>query len=382
MFTLTVWKKMCETLRNAADRTSQDDFISLASNNGGDLDQISAWYKVFVVLNTAQREAESSYASLSYLWGAYENSSRAVAELNETDFIDDDYRDEVIRIIDKFQLLYFNPISALAVVIDPRLGFVTEILEPMFESEFLRTKCAENPYVSCTCMQLAWQGMLYFTCQMDSAGVGKCRNALNLILDRGLRLFEQDYLLLAPDTHPSLWWCNLVRTRICWKKVADPTDACNSARAEEREAMDYFITNVAEKVLKISGTAASCERANSAMSAVHSKSRICLTSKCAEMLTFVYYNSRLARSDDCPLSAKPGCALGSAGSYELGAMWDNIGDIYTFSSSAMTSDVPVDPLYLSDNADVDAYDTTLQDAGLEQMLSGRVGGDAEEDEDD
>eukprot|EP00961_Rhodomonas_salina_P187215 2527665-Rhodomonas_salina.2 len=100
------------------------------------------------------------------------------------------------------------------------------------------------------------------------------------------------------------------------------------------------------------------------------------------MLTFVYYNSRLARSDDRPLSAKPGCALGSAGSYELGAMWDNIGDIYTFSQSAMTCDVPVDPLYLSDNADADTYDTTLQNAGLEQMLSGRGGRDSEGHSDD
>eukprot|EP00961_Rhodomonas_salina_P113450 1526220-Rhodomonas_salina.1 len=247
MFTLPAWKKMSETLRNAADRSTQDDFIALASNNGGDLDQISAWYKVFVVLNTAQREAESSYASLSDLWGAYENSHRAIAELCETDFINDDDRDEVVRIINKFQLRYFNPITALAVVIDPRLGFVTEILEPMFDSKFLRTECAENPYVSCTRVQLAWQGMLYFTCRMDGAGVRKCRNALNLILDRGLCLFEQDYLLMAPDTHQSLWWRDLVRTKNGWKNAADPMDACSSARAEEREAMDYFITNVAEK---------------------------------------------------------------------------------------------------------------------------------------
>ena len=103
------------------------------------MDAIIGWASILSRFAVAQKDSESTFASLSDSFCTFEHLHESVLALKETEEsvynpMEEQEIDVVVQHIDKTMMDHFDPCMALAVVTDPHCGFTSSDDEPHFLS--------------------------------------------------------------------------------------------------------------------------------------------------------------------------------------------------------------------------------------------------------
>eukprot|EP00961_Rhodomonas_salina_P201578 2719401-Rhodomonas_salina.2 len=297
------WAAFEKTQKKSTEREKVREF----RKNCGDLEDVNTFFKVFTRFNTAQREAESTFHCLSDAFATYENLrlSITVMDADETGIADEE-RAVILDSIDETMKRYFDPMMALACVLDPRRGFQTTEDEPMFtEIAMAKTK-----------FTYAHDAVEVLSCRHSQEDLTRLHNVLNAVVEIGSDWFTNDVLATCNNVHPFVFYKHLKRYP---RNLAGFGDEQFETEIAE---MVFFIEHVALKVFKLEPSALCVERINSSTGQIHDKKRVHLTAVRAEVMTYIFNNWRWRLARRRPLGAKPGKAAGAHLAYALGAAWD------------------------------------------------------------